>query len=207
VSTGARRQRAGEHVHRTDPSGPTQSLLTLLDHDPVRAEVSYRQLRVKLVKFFAWRGCDTAEDLADETVLRVMRNLAHGQVIRRIDNPWVYINAVGLRVYREWVRERRRRPEPLTDELSDLERDSPLRGPLADCLHTCLNRLPREARDLLETVYLEGRRDLAARLAITPNALNLRVFHRKEELRACLRNCLGPAVSGQFAKRKRPPVI
>ena len=163
MSTGARRPRAGEQSHPTDSAGPTQSLLALLDHDPVRAEARYRLLRLKLVKFFAWRGCDSAEDLADETVLRVTRNLADGQVVTRTDKPWVYIYGVGLRVYREWVRERRRQPEPLTDDVSDSNPGAPLRAAPLDRLPPHLPRpAPPEARDMLETVYLEGRRDLAA---------------------------------------------
>jgi RNA polymerase sigma factor (sigma-70 family) len=50
-------------------------LLGWLDADPARAEARYVQIRNELLKFFADKGCDSVQELADETVLRVIKDL------------------------------------------------------------------------------------------------------------------------------------
>jgi RNA polymerase sigma factor (sigma-70 family) len=52
-----------------------EKLLGWLDADPARAEARYAQIRNELLKFFADKGCDSIQELADETVLRVVKNL------------------------------------------------------------------------------------------------------------------------------------
>src|SRR5262249_61438816 len=46
-------------------------LLACLDPNRDRAGTKYEALRQKLIKFFAWRGCATAEDYVDEAIDRV----------------------------------------------------------------------------------------------------------------------------------------
>ena len=50
-------------------------LLARLDPDAERAGEKYQNLHRKLVKLFEWRGASCAEDLADETIDRVIRKL------------------------------------------------------------------------------------------------------------------------------------
>src|ERR1044071_2332912 len=51
------------------------ALLDWLDPDPNKAEIKYEDIRKRLVKIFAGRGCAEAEDLADETINRVTSRL------------------------------------------------------------------------------------------------------------------------------------
>src|ERR1700755_1707776 len=50
-------------------------LLAWLDPDPERAGRRYEDIRQSLIKIFNWRGCVDAEDLADEVINRVAKQL------------------------------------------------------------------------------------------------------------------------------------
>ncbi len=55
------------------------SFLTILDSNRERAGQKYEILRVRLVKFFEWRACRFADDLADETLDRVAQKNRRGR--------------------------------------------------------------------------------------------------------------------------------
>ncbi len=56
--------------------------LANLDSDQNRAGQKYEALRQRLVKFFEWRACSYAEELADETIDRVVRKIDLGEEIK-----------------------------------------------------------------------------------------------------------------------------
>lgn len=87
--------------------------MSLLDADPRRAEECYRRIRDKLIKFFEWKGCHHADDLADETVLRAVRRISEGVSIRRLDEPYLFFHGVAVNVLAEWRRRKERSDEPL----------------------------------------------------------------------------------------------
>ena len=72
-------------------------LLSRLHPDPAEAAVLYEQIRRRLIRMFAWRGCGQAEDLADETFDRVARRLLEGATIDTPD-PYRYFCGVAYRV-------------------------------------------------------------------------------------------------------------
>jgi hypothetical protein len=49
--------------------------LSLLSSDPDLAGEEYEELRRQLIKFFEWRGSFCADQLADETLNRVVRKI------------------------------------------------------------------------------------------------------------------------------------
>ena len=53
-----------------------------LDPDSDRAGEKYESLRLTLMKFFDWRGAHFPEELADETINRVIRKIDEGETIR-----------------------------------------------------------------------------------------------------------------------------
>ena len=60
-----------------------EALLGWLDPDRERAGIKYEQIRSGLISFFTGRGHCEAEDLADETINRVIsRTAAHGTASR-----------------------------------------------------------------------------------------------------------------------------
>ncbi len=56
--------------------------LARLDPDLYLAAKMYETLRSRLVRLFEWRGCDFADDLADETIDRVIRKTNDGLELR-----------------------------------------------------------------------------------------------------------------------------
>src|SRR5690348_12783950 len=55
--------------------GAFDTFLTWLDPNRDQAGIKYEDIRRKLIKLFACRGCFNCEDLADETINRVIRKM------------------------------------------------------------------------------------------------------------------------------------
>lgn len=172
-------------------------LLAHLADDPEAAGEAYEEQRRMLVKFFECRGCRLAEELADETLNRVMRRLGAGE---EVENLSAYAFGVARFLIREWARspETRRAdfaslpplPAPLKDEDDEAERRR-------ECLERCLQKLPDESRALLLEYYRDERRAkidlrqaLAERLGLRRNALTKRVVRLREKLEACITGCV-----------------
>ena len=164
--------------------------LLLLDDDVSRAAKQYEQLRLKLIHLFEWRGAVFAEDLADETLNRVIRRVEQGveldaEGVRR------YSAAVAHRVFLEHLREvRRKSPAPPAEthppwvargrETTDLR----LRR-----LEECLQHLRDDERDLILRYYggddrdrITRRRRLAQDLNMAPGNLRIRAFRIRAKL-------------------------
>jgi len=185
-----------------------RTLLARLDADWDRAGEKYALLRRKLAKFFECRGCHTPAELADETINRVARRLVEGEEILAFE-PERYFYGVARNVLREYQESSAKQLFSL-DDLSPAEhpRHDPieararaeLRGQYErqlEQLETCLEQLPPAHRDLLLEYYrgeqrgrIEGRRELAARLGITVNALKIRVFRLRDALARRLNDLL-----------------
>src|SRR6185436_2695404 len=80
-------------------------LLDSLGPDPEKAGQRYELLRLKLIKFFEWRGSDRAEDRADLTLDRVSRRLDEGEQVESLER---YCYGVARMVFREEMRDRGR---------------------------------------------------------------------------------------------------
>jgi DNA-directed RNA polymerase specialized sigma24 family protein len=170
-------------------------LLTCLAPDRERAGIRYETVRLKLVKFFEWRGCECPEDHADETINRVARRIDEGEVINNLEN---YFLGVARMVFLE--NEKRRAKERaavthlsqdsqyvMSDDPSDLRLES---------FNKCMQNLPAETRELLIAYYnvekctkIEGRKELADRLGIPLNALRIRIHRIRAKLEQCIADC------------------
>lgn len=176
------------------------ALLRQLGPDREWAGTRYEQLRERLLAVFTYRGCANPEDLADETMDRVARRIAEHPADFEGDDPTKFILGVAWNVARESFR--RRRPLPLPDDWDAPdpqaagdpdEPDEAQQG----CLDHCLSALPLKHRDLLLQYYAEDRRAritgralLGRQLAMTPNALRLKVHRLTIALRKCVFECL-----------------
>lgn len=186
-----------------------ERLLAFLDADRERGARRYEDIRRRLVKLFAWRGCGSPDDCADRTIDRVARRLAEGAEIR-VSEVYQYFHGVAMNVLREQWRETAGAPGPLDDRAAraavetdpDREAEQAARDMQLTCLESCLERLARPQRDLLLDYHggdrhIERRRALAASLDIPLNALRIRV-HR---IRATVERCVTACVA-----RGNPPV-
>ncbi len=64
-----------------------ETLLERLGEDKTQAAEKYEELRLKLIKYFVWRGVSNlfADNLADETLDRLAKKLAEGVEIENIN--------------------------------------------------------------------------------------------------------------------------
>jgi DNA-directed RNA polymerase specialized sigma24 family protein len=176
-------------------------------------ETQLFQLRPRLVRFFSSRGrAWKADELADDTILRVLLKLRKGE---SIDNLEAYTLGVARIVLLEELR--RRTDDPLPD---NIDRPSPESesSSTSDCLDRCLEALPAGARSLILRFYGEGqhgvpnkdvRKRLADDLGMTMNALFIRAGRLRRELEVSVTGCLDDVAARQEAgpggtSRKEP---
>lgn len=166
------------------------ALLAWLDSDRERAAMKYEEIRRRLIKIFHGRGCAEAEDLADETINRVISKL------NEIGNGFSgdcerYFYAVANKVRMEYQRRRQPQP-PLASNVDSSQAEQEYR-----CLEECIAKLSDENRELLLQYYqgegrakIEQRKKLAEKLGIAPNALRIRAFRIRAAVQECVEKCL-----------------
>ncbi len=174
--------------------------LVLLDANRETAGVKYESLRLRLIKFFEWRNCETAEELADTVFDRILRKIAEGEQIQTIN---AYAATIAQFVFKENLRN----PAFLSDSLDEnpnvqnlaekdkseeVETDNLRFG----CLEKCLAAMDLETRRLLiayhdtdEGTMIPTRKRLSESLEISLNTLRIRVCRLKSKLENCVRDC------------------
>lgn len=166
------------------------NFLAWLDFDRELAGVKYEDIRTRLITLFTCRGCQAGEDLADETINRVIRKMQQmGDTYT--GDPASYFYGVARRVHLEHVRKR-----PLS--LPPASSDSPEQKERQDeCLDLCMKSLSSENQNLMLAYYNEDRqaridlrKKLAAQLGISGTAMRLRVHRIRAGLQSCVESCL-----------------
>jgi DNA-directed RNA polymerase specialized sigma24 family protein len=186
------------------------ALLRALHPERERAAEKYEAIRQRLRRFFRWRGARWPDELTDETIDRVARRLAGGEVIRAQD-AGRYFLGVARNVLREsWQRERQRGQEHDAAALAEhlaagagaAEENAEAR---LECLDGCLAELPAETRELLLRYYrgeagakIEERRMLAMQLGVSPGTLRIRLHRLRLRLEGCVRKCMGGAETSRL---------
>jgi RNA polymerase sigma factor (sigma-70 family) len=167
------------------------SLLTWLGNDRDEAGRKYETIRSGLVRIFVARGFNDAEDLADETINRVMVRLPCIRSSYK-GNPACYFYGVARNVIRESIR-RKEIAGGLVDGSVEPELEP---SEEYACLGHCLNRLPANKRDLVLDYYLyeghkkiEHHKQMAGQLKISEGAIRNRVYQIKVKLENCMRQC------------------
>lgn len=168
------------------------ALLAWLDADRDDAGVKYETIRSGLVRVFVSKGLNDAEDLADETINRVISRLADIQETY-CGEPARYFHGVARNVMRETLR-RREIPLEVTPVIGFVD---PILSTERACLKLCLGVLPPEKRDLILDYYLyeghdkiEYHKGMANARGITVGALRGRAHKVRIGLDQCLRQCI-----------------
>jgi len=167
-------------------------LLLWLDGDRERAGQRYEELRLRLIRKFARRGCPVAEELADQTIDRVVGKV--GQIADGyVGDPALYFYRVAQYVFLEYVR---KQPNPLPLPPPEPGRSNEIER-RHNCLDRCLDGFDGNARTLILHYYSDERRAkidrraaLARDLGISVNALRMRAHRIKLELQRCIDGCL-----------------
>ena len=159
-------------------------------------------MRRRLVVYFDRRNRPAPDTLADETLNRISRTLEKsGSIATRPPQRYCYV--IAKFVLLEDLR-RERRHVPLDDvrhvnavawrASADADDAAFAQEQRFECLDRCLRKLKEEQRDLIVEYLgdarrqrIERRRDLAARLGISMNALGIRAWR----IRAALETCVG----------------
>lgn len=170
--------------------------LAALDaQDRERAGAEYEQIRRRLVRFFEWRGVTAPELFADETLNRAARKIAEGT---RIENVSHFVSGIARNVLLEFFDERTRETKKLAEFAAGENHFKPSdEDERVPCFRECLDALPEEHSSLIVDYYnrtdeprIQQRKNLAANLGETPNALRIRVHRLRHELDKCIGGCL-----------------
>jgi len=165
--------------------------LRWLSSDDQQAVSEYLSVRKRLVRFFVHKGCDDPDTLFDKTV-----DIVVGKIEECIDcsNPLGYCYGVARNVWRKYRREYK--------AMDPIDIDPPARPtdqenePELKCLERCVDLLSPSDRDLATRYHRhQGRNKIEVRKALAselggPNALRIRVFRIRKNLRDCVVNCV-----------------
>lgn len=168
------------------------SLLTWLGKDRDSAGRRYQLIHAGLVRIFVSKGFNNAEDLADETINRVMVRLPQ---IRGsyVGEPAYYFHGVAKNIIRESVRRKE-----ISGTLKEVRIDPvvEIKSEEHDCLGHCLDRLPDTKRNLILDYYLyeghqkiEHHKSMADQLRITEGAFRSRAHQIRLKLQNCMQQC------------------
>jgi RNA polymerase sigma factor (sigma-70 family) len=181
-----------------------QEFLQWLDEGRDSGGTRYLEMRRRLAGYFDRKNCDHPDDLADETLNRVMRRFHEDDSLRNTQ-PARYCYIVAKFVFLEHLR----RPKRADSDLELLERipakptsnQSPgepdHHESLLACLDCCLQKLDPLDRALILEYYvgeqrakIECRRQIAAKLGLTMNAISIRACRIRDKLEACMKGFL-----------------
>ena len=169
-----------------------ETLLAWLDPDREIAGQKYEVIRAGLIRIFVSRGFSDAEDLADETINRVMKRLPE---IRDtyVGEPVRYFHGVARFIIRERMRTKEVTVEVASVSSIELEAHSDE----YDCLLKCLRFLPPDKKDMILDYYIydgrdkiEQHRSMASERGITEGALRGRAHQVRGNLEECIRKCI-----------------
>lgn len=172
-------------------------LLTWLHPDRDDAGSRYEDIRRRLLKLFASRGCPEADVLADETMNRVASKVQKVKETYTGD-PALYFYGVAHNIHLEYLRKRRLHSQPRLPAGGPEGPESELVSELESaCLDRCMQELSPPQREMILQYYQEEkhpkilhRKALAERLGVTVNTLRIRAHRIRASLRACMQHCL-----------------
>lgn len=169
-------------------------MLDWLHPERDQAGLKYEAVRQRLIKIFTCRGCPEAEDLADDTINRVITKI-DDVAPNYTGDPALFFYGVARNVLHEHQRSKTRAAAapPITvtpAEVEETEREY-------ECLERCMQTLSAEQRELVLQYYQESKRakidhrkDLAERFGIAMNALRIRAHRLRASLQRCVEDCL-----------------
>lgn len=166
------------------------ALLDWLAPEREQAGQKYEEIRTRLIKIFTCRGCYEPEDLADESINRVINRLAEIQGQFKGDQAR-YFYGVANKVHLEYLRRKQ------LQYIAVPETDSSRIEVEFKCLEHCLDRLSAENRQLVLQYYqlerkarIDQRKALAKEFGIKLNALRIRAHRIRATLQECVQECL-----------------
>jgi len=169
--------------------------LSWLHPDREEAGKKYEKIRRHLIIILNCRGCAESEDLADETINRVIRR-AQQMADTYHGEPAPYFITVAHHLYLEYATKRQTRSE-LPPDVPQPPAQDPEEDREYECLELCIQGLTPTNREMLLQYYQENkqakidhRKKLARKLGIELNALRIRAYRIRATLQQCMDKCL-----------------
>lgn len=168
------------------------SFLEWLSPDRDSAGEEYERLRFRLCTFFSQRQCAFADELADETINRVILKSSE----EKIENKMAYCYGVARNIHREWLRKQRTHLD--IEDVTIAAKEPEEQSFSSECLDSCLQELSPETRTLLLEYFSEAKqakielhRRLSESMQATQTALRMRIMRSKQKLKLCVQECMG----------------
>ena len=200
-------QKVGQKKDRALSPYSFQGLLSWLDQGTNSDGQQYLEMRRRLVEYFDRKNLINFEELADETLNRVARRLEDEGTIES-DTPARYCYVVARFILMEHLRETQKE-RVMVENISQQQpgqsiaehhaaQEMEIKEKMLNCLENCTLQLDPVNQRIItryyvgqERVKIENRRELAASLGITMNALSIRACRLRDKLEVCVRQCLG----------------
>jgi DNA-directed RNA polymerase specialized sigma24 family protein len=175
-----------------------EELLNWLAPDRELAGQIYESIRDRLIKIFYSRGCQIADEMADETIDRVTKKIKILSATYE-GNPSMYFYGVAKKVLLEYSR--KPKPQELPVNILKTEMTDDVSEKYYECLDKCLMKMPGEQNQLILEYYqgekrakINQRKTMMLRLGISNQTLRVRLSRMREVLQKCVSKC----VEGKF---------
>lgn len=159
----------------------SDQFLRLLDPDPDLAAAKYRDLFARLVKFFEWRNCRPADDLAQETLRRGLTRVAAGVDVYTADPNHYFFGIARFVALENWKAPRLDSSGELDEQVSGLHTPAQIEAGIL--LDQCLAALDPVERALLLRYHTGDRDELRAEVGLDATALRVRVHRIVKKVR------------------------
>lgn len=181
------------------PPESFDEILAWLNADRDVAATIYLQLRDDLTKIFMWNRCSDPEGLTDEAFDRVARKVHELRKTFEGD-PRLFFYGVARNLIRENAKKIRAQVSLENTDLpanrvAEAEVDNA--NLLEECLHTCLQKLSGDKRELIVNYYakekqakIRHRTEMAEQLGTSLETLRVRVYRIRATLEQCIERCL-----------------
>jgi RNA polymerase sigma factor (sigma-70 family) len=175
-----------------------EEILAWLNPDRDVAAAKYVQLRGDLANLFRWRGLHDPDGLTDEVFDRVAKKVQEVRLTYEGD-PRHYFRAVANNLVKEYLK-KIKAYVPLegidlpAEQVAGVEDE---RADIEECLHSCLQELSGEKRNLILAYYakekqakIDHRSELAKSLGISVETLRVKAHRIRESLEQCIERCM-----------------
>ncbi len=185
------------------------NLLRWFSPDDERAATLYLEIRREMVKKFIRKGCANSEDLADETLDRVARNVSKEP--DKYLNPMAYCHGVARIVWLEDTRKPRAEeldPERISASITD-PRDWAFKECEEDCMQECVSNLPEPERHLITQYFsFQGREKIVVRKRLAEDHgglgnLRTKACRIRTRLNDGLDDCIGECMNRKQSTEMR----
>lgn len=163
--------------------------LAWLNPNKDEAGEEYERLRFRLITFFAGRNCRFPEELADETINRVILKISD----EKIENKLGFCYGVAKNVFLESLRKEKDFLNVDEVQIAVKEKEEKFSE---RCLDKCLQELTEENRNLILNYFSENKRakitlreKISETFDLSKTALRMKIVRIKKKLKSCLTEC------------------